>query len=430
MSAGTLTLTNNAAYVSGEGTTFTTELAAGDFILVTVGGIPYTLAVKSVVYNVSLMLVSNYTGPTQAGLAWSAIPRVALNMVTAGLVAQSAEALRGLNYDKQNWQQVFSTAGNITVTLPDGSKYSGPSWMYLTTALNGKANTNDVNDALSKKADSSELEKKANTADLDKKFNKTGGDITGQVNLKSAPLLADANSVISAKGGLDVDLVKGFALRGRVQQGDGKNNDILAISGDGNTGSTGYVGAFQYNWYADGWIVGITRGSGTNTLGYAIYYNGASYGTGSKLWNFNADGSATSQGAWINGSDERHKTDIENVKDPLSAVLNFRGAAYVIKDGERGIGLIAQDVEKWCPDAVKSYGDRKFSDGTVIKDFKYLDTSGVAAAYHTEAIKELFGLVELALDDPEACRKRLAEIKSAVIADDQMVEITPPQSGS
>ncbi|MGQ4900312.1 phage tail protein, partial [Citrobacter freundii] len=48
MSAGTLTLTHNSAAVAGSGTAFTTEVAAGDFIVVTVGGVPYTLPVKSV----------------------------------------------------------------------------------------------------------------------------------------------------------------------------------------------------------------------------------------------------------------------------------------------------------------------------------------------------------------------------------------------
>ena len=128
MSAGTLTLTNNSALVSGAGTSFTTEVAAGDFIVVTVGGIPYTLPVKSVESGTALTLVSNFTGPTQAGAAWSAVPRMALNMVTAALVAQSAEALRGLNYDKQNWQQLFSGTGAITVRLPDDSTYTGPAW--------------------------------------------------------------------------------------------------------------------------------------------------------------------------------------------------------------------------------------------------------------------------------------------------------------
>ncbi|HED1798411.1 TPA: phage tail protein [Citrobacter freundii] len=139
MSAGTITLTNKSAVVSGNGTSFTTEVAAGDFIVVTVGGIPYTLPVKSVESGAALTLVSNFTGPTQSGAAWSAVPRVALNMVTAALVAQSAEALRGLNYDKQNWQQVFSGTGNITVRLPDQSEFSGPSWGGIATTLDGKA---------------------------------------------------------------------------------------------------------------------------------------------------------------------------------------------------------------------------------------------------------------------------------------------------
>lgn len=139
MSAGTLTLTNNSDIVTGIGTSFATELDAGDFVVVTVGGVPYTLPVKSVESDTDLTLVSNFTGPTQSGAAWSAVPRVALNMVTAALVAQSAEALRGLNYDKQNWQQVFSAARNITVKLPDGTTFTGPSWKYLSDNMATKS---------------------------------------------------------------------------------------------------------------------------------------------------------------------------------------------------------------------------------------------------------------------------------------------------
>ncbi|WP_395313115.1 phage tail protein [Enterobacter sp. ECC-219] len=139
MSAGTITLTNGSAIVGGSGTAFANEIAAGDFIVSTVGGVPYTLPVKSVESNTQLTLISNFTGPTQSGAAWSAVPRVALNMVTAALVAQSAEALRGLNYDKQNWQQVYSAAGNITVKLPDGTTFTGPSWKYLSDNMATKS---------------------------------------------------------------------------------------------------------------------------------------------------------------------------------------------------------------------------------------------------------------------------------------------------
>lgn len=156
MSAGTITLTNGSAVVGGSGTSFATELAAGDFIVSTVGGVPYTLPVKTVDSNTQLTLVSNFTGPTQSGAAWSAVPRVALNMVTAALVAQSAEALRGLNYDKQNWQSIFSGTGNVTVTLPDGTTWTGPAWNSITsslnsitTALSGKAEKGENNDITS-----------------------------------------------------------------------------------------------------------------------------------------------------------------------------------------------------------------------------------------------------------------------------------------
>lgn len=136
MSAGTLTLTNNSDLVSGAGTSFSTELTAGDFVVATVGGVTYTLPVKSVEGDTEITLISKYPGPTHQGSAWNAVPRATQNQVTAALVVQSTEALRGLNYDKQNWQAVFSVDGHITVMLPDGSSFSGPSWLSIANILN------------------------------------------------------------------------------------------------------------------------------------------------------------------------------------------------------------------------------------------------------------------------------------------------------
>lgn len=45
---GTITLTQNSAAVTGNGTSFTSQLAAGGFIVVTVGGNAYTLGIKSI----------------------------------------------------------------------------------------------------------------------------------------------------------------------------------------------------------------------------------------------------------------------------------------------------------------------------------------------------------------------------------------------
>ncbi|NUH52662.1 phage tail protein [Citrobacter portucalensis] len=156
MSAGTLTLTNNDRYVTGTNTTFTTDLKAGDFIVSVVGGVTYTLPVETIDDNAGLALVSPYTGPTQSGLAWYAVPRLAMNLVTSALVTQSAEALRGLNYDKQNWQRLFSGTGDVTVKLPDGSSFTGPAWGGITAtlsnisqALQGKAGSGANSDITS-----------------------------------------------------------------------------------------------------------------------------------------------------------------------------------------------------------------------------------------------------------------------------------------
>lgn len=149
MSAGTLTLATNSDAVTGTGTAFTTELVAGDFTVVVVGGITYTLPVKSVDSATKLTLSSKYSGPSQNGLAWNAVPRATQNLITAAVIAQATEALRGLNYDKQNWQQVFSGTGTITVKLPDGTTYNGPAWNGIATTINGKAAKGDNSDITS-----------------------------------------------------------------------------------------------------------------------------------------------------------------------------------------------------------------------------------------------------------------------------------------
>lgn len=138
MPAGTIKLTNNSAAVTGTGTSFTTELAANDFLVAVVGGVTYTLGVKSVESNTGLTLAAAYNGPTTTGLAWTPVPNATLVGITAQVAADVAKAIRGMNLDKANWQQIFSGTGNITVTLPDGSQYSGPSWSALTDSLNSK----------------------------------------------------------------------------------------------------------------------------------------------------------------------------------------------------------------------------------------------------------------------------------------------------
>ncbi|EJH4501880.1 tail fiber domain-containing protein [Cronobacter sakazakii] len=135
MAKGTISIANGASAITGTGTLFTSELAAGDYIVFTVGQVVYTQAIKSVDSDTALTLTKPYTGPYADGLAWSAVPRGTMSQITMEVVNQVTEALRGLNHDKENWQQLFSESGAITVTLPDGSKFSGPSWLFIVNLL-------------------------------------------------------------------------------------------------------------------------------------------------------------------------------------------------------------------------------------------------------------------------------------------------------
>ena len=403
MSAGTITLTNGSAIVGGSGTSFATELTAGDFIVSTVGGVPFTLPVKTVDSGTQLTLVSNFPGPTQSGAAWSAVPRVALNMVTAALVAQSAEALRGLNYDKQNWQQVYSAAGNITVKLPDGTTFTGPSWKYLsdnmatksggavpvnqggtgsTTASGARTNLGLGNSAIRDVGAAAGTVAAGDDSRLNTVDHKAGGKITSPITIQPG-----------------INGNPGFAINSGDNGGGGlMNNGISLIVASGYNPNTGnYVNLIKGTWYTGEWSFGGARGGGANFDNVTLNLKGSNQ-EGMVTWVFHSNGAAT--GNWVTASDERIKENVTVIADPLMKMQQLRGVEWDRLDAPaHGYGFIAQEVEKVFPEAVKSYGKTTLRDGSEIEDVKSVDTFGVAAALHHEAI--------LALMDEVSCIKRL-----------------------
>lgn len=382
MSAGTITLTNGSAIVGGAGTSFATELSGGDFIVSTVGGVPYTLPVKTVDNNTQVTLVSNFTGPTQSGAAWSAVPRVALNMVTAALVAQSAEALRGLNYDKQNWQQVYSAAGNITVKLPDGTTFTGPSWKYLsdnmatksggavpvnqggtgsTTESGARTNLGLGNSAIRDVGAVAGTVAAGDDSRLTTIDGKTGGNITGN----TASFINQAGSPPNGT------LVFGGSMRSsfRVANQERAAASLQARYVWGNSSS-----------YAE---LSVATFTASGSVGVAAAFN------------FDGNGSATAPGAWVPNSDGRLKYDIERIQDPLGKMVKLRGVTWKrLDDIAPGIGFVAQDVQEVFPEFVFEGGDRTLDDGTVVEKVLSPDTYGVAAALHHEAILVLMKQIE------------------------------------
>jgi len=150
MPAGTIALTNYSATVTGTGTSFTTELKQGDFVYVTVGSAPYTLVVSSVASNTQLTLAVAFDGPTTSGLAWNAIPASIQVAITQKILNDFAQVARGRILDFQNWQKIYSSDQSVTVTRPDRTTFTGPSWGYLATqygnALNKTQNLGDLAD--------------------------------------------------------------------------------------------------------------------------------------------------------------------------------------------------------------------------------------------------------------------------------------------
>jgi len=417
MAAGTIALTNNSATVNGSGTSFTTELKTGDFVYVTVGGTPYTLVAASITSDTQMTLAVAFDGPTTSGLAWNSVAASLLVAITQKILNDFASVARGRILDFQNWQKIYSDAQSVDVIRPDRTVFTGPSWGYMANQYKNK------------------LDKSSNLADLPNI--PAARDNIGVGYGTSANTVAQGNDVrlntLDKKSGGTVNgaitttgPITGPATGGlAVGAGESNRVELNNVGSGGNTGTP--VGWTVYRWYNELVQTGIRRAGDTSIQSYFM----AMSNVGS--WEFQRSGNASAPGSWVNGSDERHKTKIKTVSDPLSAVLSWRGTTYDKKDGVREVGLIAQDVEKICPEAITKNGDRKFMDGTVIPDFKYLNTAGAAAAYHTEAIKTIFEILYQLAESPEEAiktleviRKRAEEIKSISIDQEESRKEKPP----
>jgi len=364
MPAGTITLTNNSATVTGSGTSFTTELKPNDFIVAIVGGITYTLGVQSVGSATGLTLITAYNGPTTSGVAWTAVPNAALVGITAQVAADVAKAIRGLNLDKANWQQIYSASGNITITLPDGSQYNGPSWNALSSSLSGKMdksqNLSDVSNKATAWNNLAVYGSTANTAAqgndsrLGTINNKSGGSITGDV----------------------------IATRPTGSYGVGPTVSSIVYPPGAQ------VPSVQWQFFSEV--------NATSRYGHLRLWQDASY----KDWYFDySSGSAYAPSSWQNNSDERIKDKITRIQDPLEKMKQIKGCTWVRKDdqskGIHGIGFIAQDVQGVFPEMVSHARQGSVSvDGVDIDDPLAINPGDIAAALHHEAILALMDKID------------------------------------
>lgn len=414
MPAGTIALTNKSATVAGTGTSFTTELKAGDYVYVNVGGAPYTLVAANITSDTQLTLAVAFDGPTTSGLAWNAVPASLQVAITQKILNDFASVARGRILDFQNWQKIYSDEQTVTVTRPDRSQFTGPSWGYMATQFAGKANTSDV------------LTKADNLNSLtDKSAARTNLGL-GELATLNGPLAIN-------KGGTGSATPFGTEANTFAQGNDSRLGTINNKTGGTLTSEAivrKTVTSVNGSLINGGMLYQATivdqNGTTIRSSLFPELNNGqfsqttiANYDSGSstsKYWNFKSDGNAYAiNGSWQAGSDARLKTDIKTVDNALQAVLGWRGATWNWKDKsrtKRGLGYIADDIEKVFPDAISHFTTN--IDGEEISDIKAIDPGSIAAAYHTEAIKSLFSLIELALVDHEKALACVDSIKASL----------------
>lgn len=132
MPAGTILLTENSTNVLGAGTTFTTDVVAGNVIAAIANGITYALQVKAVVSNTQLTLEKPYVGFTASNLAYNVMPASLLMQVPAQLSYDVQYLMRAFIYEKDAWTKLLTESQNeVTIRAPDGTEVKGPTWKYL-----------------------------------------------------------------------------------------------------------------------------------------------------------------------------------------------------------------------------------------------------------------------------------------------------------
>lgn len=420
MPAGTIALTNKSATVAGTGTSFTTELKAGDFVYVNVGGAPYTLVAANITSDTQLTLAVAFDGPTTSGLAWNSVPASLQVAITQKILNDFASVARGRILDFQNWQKIYSDAQSVDVIRPDRTTFTGPSWGYMAAQYASKVDKTAL-DAYAKKGANS--------------------DITSLSGMTTALSIAQGGTGAKTKADAWIALATFGNSAGTAAQGNDNRLNSLDGKSGGSVSSQIFVNQqssdvadlpliLRRSQYVNGvWFGGgirfylrsdlsqegadmyIQRNSNGERLFYQRIFNGD--GSIPAVFSFSSNGSYYAyNGSFQSLSDKRIKDEIDTIKDPLAKMKQISGVTFRRRDtGNWGIGFIAQDVETVFPEAVSDLSyDVTLKDGSVVKGVKSPDTANVAAALHHEAILALMEKIEQRDAAIEELQKRVRAI--------------------
>lgn len=184
-----------------------------------------------------------------------------------------------------------------------------------------------------------------------------------------------------------------------------ESNEIRIQNAPSGQPGGAYINWLRGNWYGGSWTLGGVRGNSKDLLRAQLNVSSESGAAASYLFNVNGVGQAAQ---WQSTSDRRIKSLWETIPDPLNVMKSIRGYSWYYEPyGTQGFGFMADEVEKYFPGAVnESEGfNVDMPDGSTVEKVKSVDTYGIAAALHHEAILELMKQVE-------ELKKEIAELKS------------------
>lgn len=171
------------------------------------------------------------------------------------------------------------------------------------------------------------------------------------------------------------------------------------------TPSAGFANYIEGGWFDSLWRMGGIRS--TNAQLSHVQLTVDSKPGPAADFNFYPNGTAQATN-WSSTSDPRVKSLIEVIPDPLYLMRGIRGYSwYYEHTGSKGFGFLSSEVKVNFSGAVKTFGDATLPDGTVVHDVEGVDTSGVSAALHHEAILAL-------MDKIEVLESRLASLEGLV----------------
>ncbi|MEH5097544.1 pyocin knob domain-containing S74 family peptidase [Atlantibacter hermannii] len=380
---------------------------------------------------------------------WELVGKKALNDL--GIGANTASVMPSFD-----WQQMdFYTAANYLVIFssmtntPPGISYTAGTYVWVrVVGSNGQSVSVELVSSTSVDGNYKIYEvliggtKGARTFSVRQVFTNTdvvpvangGTGATTPAGARSAMQLGDSatKNVGSTAGTVaagddyrikDAASVKGAGFTGVI--------DFLNYTNSGDAGEAIILRAAHGvsnpgEFYNNFWKAFAPDGSYSRMQHYTTSYHsirmvvvGVTGGTG--VFTFGQTGTAIASNAWVNsGSDERIKDDIRPVENPRDILMNVRAATWKFKhrgaEGRFGIGVIANDIAKYFPNAVFNTGSRELDDGTVVDDVLAVEAgdSGAMVAVHHAVLQSLVEENRSQQLEIEALKSDMEELKKMV----------------